>query len=307
MRNHLHVITCGLLFIFLCSQILHSADEKRLDAKTLVLVNGHRITTADLDLKCLVRGISSEDRDSLRQQLLEELINEQLISEFLKSRRIQASPEAVDAQIDALKTLIRRRGHEPEQLLNDLGLSEKDLRVVLLLPAAWQAYVSQVVTDKQLKDKFTSYQRELDGTQLRARHIVIKVPADSSDEVWSAADRTLRELRQRITSGQVSFTEAAREHSEGPSAATGGDVGFFPHRGIMPSLFADAAFSLKKGEISEPIHTSVGVHLIEVTDVQPGQLSLEDVRSAVLDRITQEMWDTQVAQLRVNAQIEGAE
>ncbi len=307
MRQLSRLAGSALLSITLFSHSFLSADDTTRDVKTLVVVDRHAITSADLDLKCLVRGIAKEHRDSIRQQLLERLVDERLISDFLRSRRVQASPVAIDAQIELLNSLIRRRGDDPTELLSQLGFTEDQLRQVLSLSIAWNAYVVQVVTDKQLRDKFEAHRREWDGTQVRARHIVLKVPADATDEAWSEVEGTLTQLRQQITSGSVTFTEAAQKTSESPSASAGGDVGFFPYRGTMSSAFADAAFALQQGEISEPVRTSVGVHLIEVTDEQPGQLSLEDVRTTVLDRISQEMWDKQVAQLRADASIQWSE
>ena len=63
----------------------------------------------------------------------------------------------------------------------------------------------------------------------------------------------------------------------------------------MAVPFCDAAFALKVGEVSEPVAAFYGVFLIQVTDIQPGELSLEDVRKEIVGRISQERWSAAVA------------
>ncbi len=282
---------------------LVSADEPAADSQPLASVDGHAITRSDFELACIVRGLTSEQQTAVEVQLVDRLIDEQLIAAFLKSRHVKASPVAIDAQVDLMKSLIRRRGAEPDELLDRLGLTENQLRHTLSLPSAWQNYVAQVVTAEQLRTYFAAHRRELDGTQLRAAHIVVKVPPDAPDDRWQAALDTLTQIRKQIADGEMTFTEAAQSTSQGPSAAEGGDVGFFPFRGVMSAAFADAAFVLQAGELSSPVRTPAGLHLIQVVDEQPGQLNLEDVRTAVLERISQEMWDEQVSRLREKVRI----
>lgn len=71
----------------------------------------------------------------------------------------------------------------------------------------------------------------------------------------------LVDFQQRIEEGRVSFTELASKESDCSSAKRGGDLGYF-HRGQMQKPFEDAAFALKVGELSQPVWTDSGVHLI---------------------------------------------
>ncbi len=83
----------------------------------------------------------------------------------------------------------------------------------------------------------------------------------------------------------------------------GGDVGWFPFQGKQPAFFADAAFKLPVGEISAPIVSPFGVHLIQVTDRQPGQLTLEDVRPEIIKRLSDELWKKSVASEREKSKV----
>ena len=89
-------------------------------------------------------------------------------------------------------------------------------------------------------------------TEVRASHILVSTEAEANS------------LREEIVNGK-NFADAAAEFSKCPSVAAGGDLGFFG-RGMMVKPFEDAAFELEVGELSQPVQTQFGWHLIEVTD-----------------------------------------
>ena len=92
------------------------------------------------------------------------------------------------------------------------------------------------------------------ATEVKASHILV------------ATEDEAKSLFNEIKNGK-DFAEAAREFSKCPSGQAGGDLGFFP-RGVMVKPFEDAAFSLKEGELSEPVQTQFGWHLILVTGIK---------------------------------------
>ena len=89
--------------------------------------------------------------------------------------------------------------------------------------------------------------------EVRARHILVK----TEDEA--------KKLLEEIKAGK-SFGDAAKEVSLCPSGRDGGDLGFFG-KGMMVKPFEDAAFALKEGEVSEPVETQFGWHLIKLTGI----------------------------------------
>ena len=90
-----------------------------------------------------------------------------------------------------------------------------------------------------------------------------------------------RAIREQIVSGVLSFAEAAREHSAGPSGKQGGRLGFIGRHGPMVESFSKAAFALEVGQVSEPVVTRFGVHLIRCDAVEPGDKPLAEVRQQV--------------------------
>lgn len=290
--------TAGLLLLLLSALSASAAAED-----PLATVNGRPISRADLHLEALLRHIPDDQLESRREELLDALIDQQLAAAFVARRRTKADPAQLEAQLERIEALIRRRGEEPDAFLQRLGINRDLLRRRLELSLAWQAYVDQVTSDQQLREYFQKHRRQLDGTQLKARHIFIKgEPQDAAGR--AAARQKLESLRQQIAAGEITFEAAAAAHSQAPSADEGGDVGYFGFRGTMPADFADAAFALPVGEISGPVESPLGVHLIEVIDERAGQLSLEDVRPQILERISQDLWQARIAQDRPQAKIE---
>ncbi len=110
------------------------------------------------------------------------------------------------------------------------------------------------------------YNEELPGARVRASHILLQFDRQRQESQDSAL-ALARALKQRLQAGER-FADLARTYStDQGSAATGGDLGFFD-RETMVAPFADAAFSLEPGVVSEPVLTDFGVHLIRVSDRQ---------------------------------------
>ncbi len=296
---------CLLLPIVLPSSVARLADapETAGDA-VLVTVNGGDITQSDLEAEYLSRQVPEAARAALRERLIEDLIDRALVESFLQKRQVTAPERELELQVSILRRAAGQSEEEFAAALARLGLTEASLREHLALPLAWRSYVRRTVTDEQLRQHFARHRQELDGTEVRASQIVITVPADADQTVWAAAEQKLGGIQSEVAAGKLTFADAARRHSSSPSGKDGGDLGFFAYRGRLPVAISSVAFSLQPGETSQPFRTAFGVHLITVTDRRPGELSLEDVRSAVLDQISRALWDEQVQTERKAARIQ---
>ncbi len=92
----------------------------------------------------------------------------------------------------------------------------------------------------------------LDVHEVRASHILVKTRPEAV------------KIKKEIEKGDITFEDAAREYSLCPSGQNGGDLGFF-NRKQMVQQFSDAAFDLKVGQISDPVGTKFGWHIIKTT------------------------------------------
>jgi peptidyl-prolyl cis-trans isomerase SurA len=126
------------------------------------------------------------------------------------------------------------------------------------------------LTDTQTKEKLLqqAYQRSL--TEINAWHILVGMPADASPEDTLKAWQKASDIKERIVHGEV-FETVARGTSDDQSVKiNGGNLGYFTvFQMIMP--FEDAAYSGRKGAISDPVRTPYGYHIIKVTDKRPSK------------------------------------
>jgi peptidyl-prolyl cis-trans isomerase D len=116
--------------------------------------------------------------------------------------------------------------------------------------------------------------------EVRARHILVRLPEDADEAAEAAARKRMDEIVERIQGG-ADFADVALESSEDPSSKEGGDLGFFA-RGRMVLPFEEAAFSLEPGAISEVIRTTHGLHLIRLEERRAAMVvPFEEVRDEI--------------------------
>ena len=140
--------------------------------------------------------------------------------------------------------------------------------------------------------------------QIHARHILVK-----TSELVSEADarRRLADLRQRLAAGGANFAELARLHSEDGSAANGGDLGWIYPGDTVPE-FERAMVALKPGEVSEPVKSPFGWHLIQVLERRTADMSVDrqrlQARQALRERKGDEAYEEWLRTLRDQTYIE---
>jgi len=113
-------------------------------------------------------------------------------------------------------------------------------------------------------------------------HILLSVPSDAGEGEVAGTRERLAALKERLVAGE-SFEDLARENSDDPGSAAGGGTLGFIESGMMVPEFEAAAFALSPGEVSDPVRTNFGWHLVKVTSVQQsGRVTFEEVRDQVL-------------------------
>jgi peptidyl-prolyl cis-trans isomerase D len=146
-------------------------------------------------------------------------------------------------------------------------------RYLVLRPADYKARVE--LEDDEIETYYEENQAEFYSPEtVEARHILIKLDKDADDNTVEAARMRAVEIHDRILKGE-DFAELAKQLSEGPSKSQGGYLGTFG-RGRMVKPFEDQAFAMQTGDISEPIRTDFGWHIIKVEKHNAAQtLTLE--------------------------------
>lgn len=161
---------------------------------------------------------------------------------------------------------------------------QRKVRYLFFDPKVYAAQVT--VADDELAAFYESNAEQFRQAQtVEARHILFKVDADASEETVAAARQKAEEVLVMARGGQ-DFADLARQYSEGPTRENGGYLGAF-ERDRMVKPFADKAFAMQAGEISDPVRTRFGWHLIKVEKVNPARLrTLEEVRDEIRKRLT---------------------
>ncbi|MFN2362280.1 MAG: SurA N-terminal domain-containing protein [Marinobacter sp.] len=146
------------------------------------------------------------------------------------------------------------------------------------------------VSEEQLREFYEERSSELAKEERRASHILIEDGAD--------ADETMATIQERLEGGEA-FSDLAEEFSiDTSSAEQGGDLGF-AERGVYDSAFEDALFALEEGEVSEPVSTSFGVHLIRLEDVQKADTPpLEEVEDELRRELAEREATDRFAEVR---------
>ncbi len=139
------------------------------------------------------------------------------------------------------------------------------------------------INDSDLKSYYEQNVARLSGNEeRRASHILINAAKSASEIDRQKAKVKADELLQMVRKSPEKFAEIAKSNSQDTgSAATGGDLDFFG-RGAMVKPFEDAAFAMKKGEISDLVVSDFGFHIIKLTDIKvPKQRSFEELRPSI--------------------------
>ena len=143
--------------------------------------------------------------------------------------------------------------------------------------------------------------------QVKASHILIKVDASATPEQKAAAKAKIDGLLKQVKAGG-DFAALAKENSDCPSKVKGGDLGFFD-RNSMVKEFADAAFAMKVGQISNVVETQFGYHIIKVTDRKEGGLmpfgkAKADIVKTLENKKKSELFKQLIEKVKAGAKIE---
>lgn len=243
------------------------------NAETVATVDGEKITKDDL-YDVLV-GIYGPDA-------VEALIDEKIVELEVKKADIEIPEEEIEKEMEQFKEEVG--GEEAfEAALAGRDLSEDDFKKDIVQYLSIRKLMEPLVdlSDEEIEAYFEEHKDQFgEPEQVEARHIIVE------DE------KTAKELHEELKNG-ADFAELAKEHSTDGSAAAGGDLGFFPREGMDPA-FVDKAFSMKVGELSGPVKSSFGYHLIEVLDKKEAvDAKLKDHEEEIKEKLFEEKMQTE--------------
>ena len=223
--------------------------------KVLAVVGGTEITQADLD-RMIVRYPEDKrayfDSETGKKQLLEQVISYELMSKFGEELGLDKKQDYQDT----VKALAK-------ELLTQVTINK---------------VLSEVtVTDEEISNFYNENKKMfVEDATVTAKHILV----DSEEKA--------KEIKDEIANTELSFEEAAKKYSSCPSKEEGGNLGAFK-RGMMVPEFEDAAFSAEIGEVTEPVKTQFGYHLILVEDKgEAREKSFEEEKEFINNQLLQQ-------------------
>jgi len=223
----------------------------------------------------------------VKAQVLSEIVDRRLVLAYARRTRSGASEAEIEAAFEQFKSRLAAQRRSIADYLRDESLTEGDLRRRIAWRLCWRKYLDRYITDERVESHFQEHRRRFDGTELAVSHILLRA-ADGEPDTEAVMD-SAGQLRRMILSGEVTFADAARQHSTAPSAQDGGRLGWIKRHGAMDEAFSRAAFALDNGQVSGPVRTRFGVHLIRCDDVRPGTRPLADVRDEVVESLAREL------------------
>jgi len=227
--------------------------------------------------------ITSDRRRYVEATVLEQLVDETLIRLELDHRQVSVD----DSEIDTALGQFKRQFASEESyraFLAATGREEGGLRDQMRLNIAMEKYARPLMTPVKLDAVFQEKRREVDGTRLRVSHILLRPDILDVSGGGDGIDRLVARaegIRRDVLQNRTSFEDAARLHSAAPSRHRGGDMGWISREGPMVEEFSKPVYRLAKGDVSRPIVSPFGVHVVKVTDVQPGRIGIDAVRPRI--------------------------
>ncbi|VTS01517.1 peptidylprolyl isomerase [Tuwongella immobilis] len=289
-------------------------------------VNGKPITEAAVQRS--LRTIPPSEHAKARPEIINFLIDNSLIDQYLVATKVAVDPAEVTKLMDEFQKELKNAGTDVSKALQNLMLTEDELKSLIEAQIRWDKFLDGQATEEKLSKFFDANKDIFDGTMVRARHILL-TPDLKDAQASAKAQEELQTIKQAIeksvadelaklpadTDGiakdqarckkiDEAFAAMAREKSSCPSKRDGGDVNWFPRAGSMVESFAKAAFALKPYQMSEVTASPFGYHLILTTARKDGQpTKFADVKNEVKEVYGQRLKEAMVAQLRQRATI----
>ena len=217
------------------------------------------------------------------QEALAVLIDGKLIDLEVKDKKIKVTDKEVDAE---LATFVESTGGEEafKSAIEQSGMTEKEFKenIVEYLSLRKLLEPRIEITDEEIKTFFEENKEQMgQAEQVQASHILVE------DEA------TAKEVEQKLKDGE-DFAKLAEEYSQDPgNASNGGDLGYFG-KGKMVPEFEEAVFAMEVDEISGPVETSNGFHIIHLTGKKEAkEATLEDSKDQVKDTIFEQKMQTE--------------
>jgi len=285
-----------ILFFILCES---EADAEIID-KIVAVVNEDIITLSELreisipyleEMKSnYPLNYNEEQIRETERRILEQLIDEKLLNHEAEILGITITEKEVDMAIRDVREDSKLSEEQFKQALVEEGITLEKYREQLKNQIKKMRLLGQEIKSKvQIKEKEIEqyYKKHMDSfntpPEVRLQQILLMIPSGASEQEISQIKEKAEEILLKIRNGE-DFNTMVRLYSQGSSAATGGDMGFFKQGELLPAL-NEVAFSLNAGEASSVIQSSLGFHIIRILEKRERQKMTKEERWKEIESI----------------------
>ncbi len=337
-KKFISLIMIALLFLAVPVMADDSNDTNN-EEEIPAIVNGEKISMSELDSFANTQQIlmslyqtnqefaqiifqteaGNEVIKEYRKKKLDELITKKLMVAEAKNREIKINQEKKDKIFnDYIERIKTQNNLTEEKLLEALGnqgiesldqyktmFLEQSEDGLLLNELQKQVLDEVTVSEDKVKNYYESNKPQFEvKEQVKTSHILFKTEERSEEEAKAEAEKIVKMLEEG-----KDFAELAKEYSEGPSASNGGDIGYITKDDNIALEYKEAAFSMNVDEVSEPVKSEFGYHVIKVTDKKEAGIQAfaevkGEIESKLLNTKKQQTWEEFVRKLRDEAEIE---
>lgn len=233
----------GFSFLFGLYSNTFASDEKE---NILAQVGSYKLTLEEFEIQ--IQSLPPQLQMALlrnpqmKEQFLDRWVDITLIAQEARDKKLDQDPE-IQAKIEDIMNAVLAQEFLQREIEGKVKITDDEIETYY----------------KGHKEEFTSPE------SVKARHILLKVPEGADEKAWKEAESKAKDIKKKLENGE-DFAELAKKYSDDPGSKNkGGDLGFFT-KGRMVPEFESAAFSLKPGEMSDPVKTNFGYHIIEVKE-----------------------------------------
>lgn len=252
----------------LLAAVLAFSSPAFAEDKVVATVNGKPITKSMIDAHFaeVPPSLIAGREEEFRASVIDGLIEQAVVIQEAERQNIQNSKEFKE----------------------QLQLARDSLLHSILL----KSHVEAAVTDSALQEYYEKVKGDYAQPEVKARHILVDSKATAED------------LIKQLEKG-ADFVKLAKEKSKGPSAANGGELGWFRHE-EMTEPFSNAAFAMKKGEYNKtPVQTQYGWHIILVEDKNDNAIpTFNEIEKQLRAQMSEEATQEYISQLKSKAKVE---
>jgi peptidyl-prolyl cis-trans isomerase C len=282
-------------------------------------VNQIKISKHQLELE-LNRQLQQElsyydqsQRQLLRKKLLSRMVERELLLQAARSAGFTPSEQDLSSFMQSLKRGFPNNGSFLSELEKH-GIDENTFTSGIRDDLTIKNYVQQTIfaginiDDREAEEAFRKSPEDYRlPEEIHVRHILLKVTDEAGQEKVSQVEQLARQIAAEAKAGNVDFGFLAKKYSEAPNSGQGGDLGFVT-RNQLDQHFSDAAFSLDPGNISDPVRTRFGFHIIKVEEKRGGTVPefstvKERVKAALVSSKQEQMLAEQLEKLRKQSRV----